>query len=114
MGVVGDRQQPQNDVAPRVELAPMGERTLERVLHQIVGVLRVEDQRARIAPQPRDRGEQLLAEGGGGVHAAVVTKAYVQRDEIIPRASGARAAASSPGRCRPGATSRARTAAGGS
>ena len=81
---MGDRQQPHQHVAPLVELVPVGERAFQRRLHQVVGRRGVEDQRARIAPQARDRPEQLLAEHVVGLH---VMRAYAGSVAFIPAAA---------------------------
>jgi hypothetical protein len=60
-GVVRDRQHPDQHVAPLVELVPVRQRALQRVLRQVVGRGGVEHQRARIAPQPRQGVQQLGA-----------------------------------------------------
>jgi hypothetical protein len=66
--VVRDRQHPHQQVSTLVELMPVGERTFQGCLHQIIGRRRVEHQRARIAAQARDHPEQLLAEDVVGLH----------------------------------------------
>ena len=68
MRVVRDRQHPHQQVSTLVELMPVGERTFQGCLHQIIGRRRVEHQRARIAAQARDHPEQLLAEDVVGLH----------------------------------------------
>ena len=52
--VVHDREQPGPQIAPRAPQVALVDRTLERVLHEIVGGVLVADERARIAAQPRD------------------------------------------------------------
>ena len=80
VGVVRDGQQPHQHVAVGFELLPVAQRAFHRGLCQVVGQGRVEHQRMRVAAQARQRCEQLVAEGGGGVHAGV----YAGPARVIP------------------------------
>ncbi|MFO1297652.1 MAG: hypothetical protein U1F25_15080 [Rubrivivax sp.] len=79
-GVVRDRQQPHQHVALGVELAPVRERPLQRLLRQVVGFAGFVRERSRIAAQARDGVEQPLAEDRWSVHGAV----YVAGRRLFP------------------------------
>ena len=55
-------------VAPRVKLVPVRQGPLERSLDPIVGTARIKNQRPGVAPQPRNRGEQLASETTRSLH----------------------------------------------
>ena len=67
-GVMSDTDQPYRDVALLVELVPVSERALEGGLSQVVRGRGVEYQSAGIAPQARNRSQQLLAKRRRGLH----------------------------------------------
>ena len=60
MYVVHHGEQPRAEIGPAAVEVQLRPRTLQRVLHQVVGGGAVADQRASVAPQPRDQLNQAL------------------------------------------------------
>src|SRR5688572_30523914 len=60
MDVMHDREKPGPQIGPAAVEVELGPRPLERVLDQVVGGSTVADQRASVAPQPRNQVDKAL------------------------------------------------------
>ena len=60
MYVVHHGEKPRAEIGPAAVEVQLRPRALQRVLHQVVGGGAVADQRASVAPQPRDQLNQAL------------------------------------------------------
>src|SRR5215475_6210338 len=58
--VVHDCKKPRAEIAAGTPQVALVDRPLERVLYEIIGRVRVTDERPRVAPQPRDMARDLL------------------------------------------------------